>query len=191
MSEVVSTGFGKAIAERMERGERAAESEFVELYRRRVTALVMGRLHDTVAAEDLTQEILMAVLIAVRNGRLSDPEKLPSFVRGVARNICNKHLRDRLHRLDRMKQTPLRASRSRGGRPLGGRGADASSLVGSRFGLCWRVDLVELRLIVENREIRITTGPIAIFEAGFPGPAQIVEGFPFVAELALNAGTVV
>lgn len=99
MSEVVSTGFGKAIAERMERGERAAESEFVELYRRRVTALVMGRLHDTVAAEDLTQEILMAVLIAVRNGRLSDPEKLPSFVRGVARNICNKHLRDRLHRL--------------------------------------------------------------------------------------------
>ena len=40
----------------------------------------------------------MAVLSAVRGGKLKDPERLPGFVRGTARNLINNHLRVHNHR---------------------------------------------------------------------------------------------
>jgi len=51
------------------------------------------RLHGSDAAQDIAQDTLLAVLEAVRTGRLRDPERLPAFVLGTARNLVNNHFR--------------------------------------------------------------------------------------------------
>ena len=65
----------------------------MELYGRRVFALVLGRLFDPEVARDLTQETLLTALAAARAGKLLAPDKLPGYLRGTARNLCNNHLR--------------------------------------------------------------------------------------------------
>ena len=56
-------------------------------------SIVFARLLDPVLAEDVTQDTLLATLAALRDGKIHDPEKLPAFLRGTARNLCNNHFR--------------------------------------------------------------------------------------------------
>jgi RNA polymerase sigma-70 factor (ECF subfamily) len=65
--------------------DREAEAE---LYRRmapRVRLYGLRHLRDEHAADDLTQQVLITTLEALRAGRLRDPEKLASFVLGICR----------------------------------------------------------------------------------------------------------
>jgi RNA polymerase sigma-70 factor, ECF subfamily len=65
--------------------DREAEAE---LYRRmapRVRLYGLRHLRDGYAADDLTQQVLITTLEALRAGRLRDPEKLASFVLGTCR----------------------------------------------------------------------------------------------------------
>ena len=88
------------LAGRLSAGEAGAEEEFVELYRRRVLLIATVRTRDREAAQDLAQEILMAVLQAVRKGQLREAEKLSAFVQGTARNLINNYLRTRARRAE-------------------------------------------------------------------------------------------
>jgi len=66
-------------------GDRQAEAE---LYRRmapRIRLYGLRHLRDTHASEDLTQQVLITTLEALRAGRLREPEKLASFVLGTCR----------------------------------------------------------------------------------------------------------
>lgn len=56
---------------------------------------VMGvvRTHDREAARELVQDVLMAVIGALRKGQLQDADKLAAFVHGTARNLINNQLR--------------------------------------------------------------------------------------------------
>ncbi len=59
-----------------------------ELFRRmapRIRLYGLRHLRDAAAAEDLTQEVLITTLEALRVGRLREPEKLTSFVLGTCR----------------------------------------------------------------------------------------------------------
>lgn len=59
-----------------------------ELFRRmapRVRLYGLRHLRDAQASDDLTQQVLIATLEALRAGRLRDPEKLASFVLGTCR----------------------------------------------------------------------------------------------------------
>jgi RNA polymerase sigma-70 factor (ECF subfamily) len=59
-----------------------------ELYRRmapRVRLYGLRHLRDGHAADDLTQQVLITTLEALRAGRLREPEKLASFVLGTCR----------------------------------------------------------------------------------------------------------
>ena len=59
-----------------------------ELFRRmapRIRLYGLRHLRDASAAEDLTQEVLITTLEALRAGRLCEPEKLTSFVLGTCR----------------------------------------------------------------------------------------------------------
>src|SRR5262245_44209907 len=59
-----------------------------ELFRRmapRVRLYGLRHLRDGHAADDLTQEVLITTLEALRAGRLREPEKLASFVLGTCR----------------------------------------------------------------------------------------------------------
>jgi RNA polymerase sigma-70 factor, ECF subfamily len=86
------------LAERIHAGDRSAEDELVSTYRRGVFAIATVRTRDREAARDLTQEVLIAVLQALRDGQLRDSGKLAAFVQGTARNIINYYLRNRSRR---------------------------------------------------------------------------------------------
>ena len=61
----------------------------------RVFAMSLSRTRDREAAQELCQETLLAVLCALRNGQVRQPENLPGFVHGTARNLINNFLRAR------------------------------------------------------------------------------------------------
>ena len=54
-----------------------------------------------------------------------------------------------------------------------------------------RIDLAELGLVMNQAEIRVAPGPVVILEASLPGLAQTLQGLLLVAQLAVDAGTVV
>jgi RNA polymerase sigma factor (sigma-70 family) len=83
------------LAERVRSGEPSAEDELVRLFSDRVTVLVIARTRDREAARDLTQEVMLAVVLALRNGHLREAERLGAFVYGTARNLINNYLRTR------------------------------------------------------------------------------------------------
>jgi len=75
------------------KGDPQAESAFVERFSPRLRLILQARTHDPDIAADLTQESLLEAICALREGRLREPEKLASFVLGIARNMLNSHFR--------------------------------------------------------------------------------------------------
>jgi RNA polymerase sigma-70 factor (ECF subfamily) len=66
-------------------GSREAEAELFRRMAPRIRLYGLRHLRDEQAAEDLTQEVLITTLEALRAGRLREPEKLASFVLGTCR----------------------------------------------------------------------------------------------------------
>jgi RNA polymerase sigma-70 factor (ECF subfamily) len=83
------------LAERIRGQEPSAEEELVRLFGDRVRFLVLARTRDPEVARDLTQDVMLAVVRALRGDQLRDPERLAGFVYGTARNVINNHLRVR------------------------------------------------------------------------------------------------
>jgi RNA polymerase sigma factor (sigma-70 family) len=90
-----ATNLGKmrSLADRIREGDAPAETELVHEFMHRIFVMAVVRTHDRDAAHELVQEVLMAVIGALRKGQLKDPEKLPAFVNGTARNLINNRLR--------------------------------------------------------------------------------------------------
>src|SRR5215831_13585924 len=65
--------------------DREAEAELFRRMAPRVRLYGLRHLRDEHAAEDLTQQVMIATLEALRAGRLREPEKLASFVLGTCR----------------------------------------------------------------------------------------------------------
>lgn len=84
-----------ALALRVTEGDGAAENELVRLFHRRVLMMTRSRVRNPETARDLTQEVLMAVVLALRKGKLREGEKLAAFVYGTARNIVNGFFRSK------------------------------------------------------------------------------------------------
>lgn len=61
------------------------EAELFRTMAPRIRLYGMRHLRDESAAEDLTQQVLITTIEALRAGRLRDPEKLASFVLGTCR----------------------------------------------------------------------------------------------------------
>jgi RNA polymerase sigma-70 factor (ECF subfamily) len=85
------------LAQRILAGDRSAEDELVTRYRRGVFVIAVARTRDRDAALDLTQEILIAILKALRGGQLRESAKLSAFIQGTARNLINNYLRAKAH----------------------------------------------------------------------------------------------
>ncbi len=85
------------LAQRILNGDRSAEDELVNTYRRGAFVIAVARTRDREAARDLTQEILIAILKALREGQLRDSAKLAAFIHGTARNLINNYLRAQAH----------------------------------------------------------------------------------------------
>ncbi|MBZ5563970.1 MAG: sigma-70 family RNA polymerase sigma factor [Acidobacteriia bacterium] len=65
--------------------DREAEAELFRRMAPRIRLYGLRHLRDEHAADDLTQQVLIATLEALRAGRLREPEKLASFVLGTCR----------------------------------------------------------------------------------------------------------
>src|SRR5215467_9318529 len=73
------------IVRRIGAGEREAEAEMVRRMAPRIRLYGLRHLRDVHASEDLTQNILITIIEALRHSRLREPEKLASFVLGTCR----------------------------------------------------------------------------------------------------------
>jgi RNA polymerase sigma-70 factor (ECF subfamily) len=88
------------------RGGSDREAE-AELYRRmapRVRLYGLRHLRDRHAAEDLVQQVLMQTLLALREGRLQEAEKLASFVLGMCRMTVMDQRRNASRRAKLLEQ---------------------------------------------------------------------------------------
>src|SRR5205809_6064606 len=65
--------------------DRDAEAELFRRMAPRIRLYGLRHLRDEHAADDLTQQVLITTLEALRAGRLREPEKLASFVLGTCR----------------------------------------------------------------------------------------------------------
>jgi RNA polymerase sigma-70 factor (ECF subfamily) len=93
----------RSLVERVGSGDGAAEDELVRAWLPRVVAFATVRTQDRDLASELGQDVMLAVLCALREGRMREPDKLPAFVYGTARNLLN----DALRRRAREKLDPL------------------------------------------------------------------------------------
>jgi RNA polymerase sigma-70 factor (ECF subfamily) len=75
------------LAGRIAEGDPDAERAMVERYSRGVRFLLLELTRDPARADDLHQETFRLVLEKVRGGELREPEKLPAFIRQIARNL--------------------------------------------------------------------------------------------------------
>ena len=94
MSSLTSAGGLRSLAERIYQGDTAAETELVHEFSHRIFVMGVVRTRDREAARDLVQDVLMAVIAALRKGQLQEADKLPAFVHGTARNLINNRLRN-------------------------------------------------------------------------------------------------
>jgi RNA polymerase sigma factor (sigma-70 family) len=83
------------IATGIRAGDRQAEEDLVRIFEGRIQLMLAVRTRDEDGARDLTQEVLMNVITAIRDGQLRQPESLAAFVYGIARNLLAGHLRSR------------------------------------------------------------------------------------------------
>jgi RNA polymerase sigma factor (sigma-70 family) len=93
LPSATSAGESRSLAERIRQGDASAETELVHEFSHRIFVMGVVRTHDREAARELVQDVLMAVLGALRKGQLHDEDKLAAFVHGTARNLINNQLR--------------------------------------------------------------------------------------------------
>ena len=92
-----------ALVTRVASGDQTAERALVEHVAPRVRAMALARTRDADLARDLTQESLIAVLIAARKGQIRELDRVAAFVCGVARNVINNHRRKKF----KLQESPL------------------------------------------------------------------------------------
>lgn len=78
---------------RILRGDAAAETDLVEAFYGRIFAMALVRTGNREVARDLAQEVMMAVLCALRQGRLENPSGLTGYICATARNRISYHFR--------------------------------------------------------------------------------------------------
>ena len=98
LPSATSAGELRSLAERIHQGDASAETELVHEFSHRIFVMAVVRTHDREAARELVQDVLMAVIAALRKGQLLDADKLAPFVHGTARNLINNQLRSQSQR---------------------------------------------------------------------------------------------
>jgi RNA polymerase sigma-70 factor (ECF subfamily) len=117
--------------------------EAVEQLRLSLQVMALHALGDPEAAEEAVQETLVRAVEALRDSRLTDPEKLGAFVRGIARHVIADTKRAR------WRSAPLQATPEAG--PGTGRDDPLTALISAEERD--RVHLALTQLSAGDREI--------------------------------------
>jgi RNA polymerase sigma-70 factor (ECF subfamily) len=129
--------------------ERDDERAVCEKYAPRIRSYGLRHMRDVAAAQDLVQHVLIAVLQALREGRVEDPSRLDAYVLGTCRNAVMD-----MRRGDARRRRV--AERSAAGLPEGYEPAwalvDAARLEQCLGGLASRERAVVVATFVDDRD---------------------------------------
>lgn len=78
-----------------ERGSTAHEAELVRRFTHRIRRFGLRHLRSDDRARDLVQDVLVVTLEKLRSGEVRDPDRIGSFILGVARRLSHASHRDR------------------------------------------------------------------------------------------------
>lgn len=97
-SKVVEADGLAGLVARVAAWDSTAEEELYARYRRGVAVILNQATSGHPAAPDLAQETFLIVFQKIRKGELREPEKLASFIWGVAHNLAIDYFRKRNNR---------------------------------------------------------------------------------------------
>jgi RNA polymerase sigma-70 factor (ECF subfamily) len=94
--------FDQAYIERLRAGDFRAQEHFGAYFTALIQIKLRSRLKSPEAIEDVRQEIFTRFFVALRDGRILQPERLGSFVNSICNNVLLEHYRvgSRLDSLD-------------------------------------------------------------------------------------------
>jgi RNA polymerase sigma-70 factor (ECF subfamily) len=92
------------LVRQIQAGDPEAEAELFRRMAPRIRLYGLRHLRDAYAADDLTQQVLVTTLEALRAGRLREPEKLAPFVLGTCR-VMVIEMRRTSQRRERLLET--------------------------------------------------------------------------------------
>ena len=78
---------------RIGRREPDAEAQLVQLFSPAIRTMTRVRTRGALDGQDVSQEVMLAAITAVRRGQLRESERLGAFIAGIARNVINNQLR--------------------------------------------------------------------------------------------------
>jgi RNA polymerase sigma-70 factor (ECF subfamily) len=90
----------RAIAAAPAGGASAAEDELYRRFAPRVRQLGRRRLRDEMAAQDLSQQVMLVVIERLRAGEVREPDQIGSFILGTSRMIVGGIRRTERRRQD-------------------------------------------------------------------------------------------
>jgi RNA polymerase sigma-70 factor (ECF subfamily) len=93
------------LVRRIQAGDSRAEAELVELYGEGVVFLLRRWTRDRDAADDLFQETFRTAIEKIRRGEVREPDRLPGFLRSLAKNLSTHYYRRAALRTER--ETPI------------------------------------------------------------------------------------
>lgn len=91
--ETMADSQDRLLAGRIRLGDRRSEDELVARYGGRVLAMSIARTLDREASREIADDVMMAVVTALRRGAVRDTARLGAFVHGTALNVINNYLR--------------------------------------------------------------------------------------------------
>lgn len=94
------------LVERIRAGDSDAERELFARYSRPVYSIALARTRDREAARDLTQDVFLAALPQVRDGRLREAARLGAFLYGIMRNLVQNRARVHARTPPQVELTP-------------------------------------------------------------------------------------
>jgi RNA polymerase sigma-70 factor (ECF subfamily) len=94
--------FDQSYLERLRAGDYRAQEHFGEYFSALILIKLRSRLKSREAIEDVLQETFTRFFVALRDGRILQPERLGSFVNSICNNVLLEHFRagSRLDSLD-------------------------------------------------------------------------------------------
>ncbi len=80
------------LVDRIRRGNREAEDDLVQRYRRGVSVIIRKMIQNVADAEELVQQTFMVAIENIRRGALDEPERLSGYVCGIAGKLAKVHV---------------------------------------------------------------------------------------------------
>src|SRR5258706_12893036 len=105
--------FDQSYFERLRAGDERAQEHFGAYFSALIQIKLRSRLKSPEAIEDVRQETFARFFVALRDGRILQPERLGSFVNSICNNVLLEHYRagsrlDSLDLDDKPRELPAR-----------------------------------------------------------------------------------